>query len=300
MKFSIVTPTFNSERFLSETIESVIKQKGDFSIEYNVVDNCSNDHTASIVKQYQQAIETGEFQYQCNDIQLYFIQEPDAGMYDAICKGFSRATGDVFAWINSDDIYLEGAFDNVSKVFFQYPEVQWLKGTTSYIDENSETTSQGRCFLYAQNWIRKGVYGPVLYFIQQDSVFWRSALWESGHDEISKYSLSGDYILWREFAKCEPLYTLNVFLSCFRKVTGQKSENIQAYWAELEQNKNIDCRLMKLLKTYFRIEAKLPVPFVPFFRKLFFGKQMYQLILIGGDGLPKLYKGQINQLESYL
>ncbi|MCK4824281.1 glycosyltransferase, partial [bacterium] len=137
MKFTIITPSFNSQRFIRETVESVINQKGDFAIEYIVVDNCSTDQTRQIVEEYIDLLESGKFSLKCKSVCIEFLSGKDSSMYEAIQKGFSRATGDIYAWINSDDIYLPGAFDVFQRTFLKYSEVMWLKGITSYINENS-------------------------------------------------------------------------------------------------------------------------------------------------------------------
>ena len=119
LKFSIVTPTHNSQRFVRETIESVINQKGNFVIEYILVDNCSTDLTKEIVEEYVNLFDTGKFPIKCNNVHIEFISGRDSSMYEAIQKGFSRASGDIYAWINSDDIYLQGAFDIIQRTFFK-------------------------------------------------------------------------------------------------------------------------------------------------------------------------------------
>ena len=137
VKISIVTPSFNSARHIRETIQSVITQCGDFSIEYFVVDNCSTDGTKEIVEEYQHSLEKGRFQLGCNGVDLNFVSEEDKGMYDAVNKGFANANGDVFAWINADDIYLPGAFAMIAKVFDSYDDIHWVKGITSYITDKT-------------------------------------------------------------------------------------------------------------------------------------------------------------------
>ena len=178
MKISIVTPSFNSARYIRETIQSVLSQQGDFSVEYLIIDNCSTDETREIVEEFQRYLAGNGFPLGCNNIELIFISEPDDGMYDAINKGFEKASGDIHAWLNSDDIYLPGAFATITKVFSLYENIHWVKGITSYISENTTSIWRaGQCFLYAQSCIRKGIYGRDHYFIQQDSVFWRAHMW---------------------------------------------------------------------------------------------------------------------------
>jgi glycosyltransferase involved in cell wall biosynthesis len=152
VRFSIVTPTSNSERFLAQTIESVISQKGDFEIHYVIVDNLSTDRTAEIAARYESLLKQKEVGLHSRKVSLEFVSERDRGMYEAINRGFAQCCGDVMAWINSDDIYLPGAFAAVSRALLEQPGVAWLKGVTSYIDEKSEIHQAGMCNLYDQRW----------------------------------------------------------------------------------------------------------------------------------------------------
>lgn len=231
MRFSIVTPTNNSERFLAQTIESVISQNGDFEIHYVIVDNQSTDRTAEIAARYQSLLKLKEGT-QSGKVSLEFVSGRDRGMYEAINRGFARSSGDVMAWINSDDVYLPGAFAAVSQALLEHPGVVWLKGVTSYINETSEIPQAGMCNLYDRRWIEAGFYGPLFTFIQQDSVFWKSSLWDRVGGCDASLRLSGDYFLWREFASFEPLYSLPCYLSCFRRRAAQLSTDMEGYWRE--------------------------------------------------------------------
>lgn len=232
MRFSIVTATNNSERFLAQTIESVISQKGDFEIHYVIVDNRSTDRTAEIAARFQSLLKLREAGAQSRRVSMDFVSERDGGMYEAINRGFARSSGDVMAWINSDDIYLPGAFAAVSRAFLEHPGIAWLKGVTSYIDENSEIPRPGTCNLYDRRWIEAGYYGPLFAFIQQDSVFWKSSLWDQAGGCDASLRLSGDYFLWRAFARFEPLYSVPCYLSCFRRHAAQLSADMEGYWRE--------------------------------------------------------------------
>lgn len=292
MKFSIVTPSFNSEKYIRETLESVIRQRGDFSIEYFVLDNLSSDRTCDIVREYQQLLATGKMTVYCQDIQLHLVIRQDSGMYDAIKKGFAQARGDVYAWINSDDIYLPGAFDIVHRTLSKYPEISWLKGITSYINENSTIYAAGRCYLYRQDWIKAGLYGTAFYFIQQDSVFWRAGLWQESGGLDESLSLAGDYFLWKSFAKSTPLYSLNAYVSCFRKTPDQKSADISAYWREIDGSSILVNGLSSKAKRYLlnRIET-LPRFLRPFFYHLAFGRHEHYLVTLENVVTPRLWEG---------
>jgi glycosyltransferase involved in cell wall biosynthesis len=259
MKFSIVTPTSNSAKYLDHTISSVVSQVGNFDIEFIVVDNASTDDTSKILESYRERLDEINRQRGAGEITLKMVSQPDRGMYEAINRGFSMATGDVFAWINADDLYLPGAFEQVARVFTIMSGVRWLKGVTSYIDERGRTLSPGRCYLYAQHLLRRGLYGREAYFVQQDSVFWRADLWKAAGGLDETFRLAGDYDLWMRFAERVPLYTLNFPVSSFRRVSGQLSENLAAYRAEQERiapPRNLRDRLLRMFFNSF--EPKLP------------------------------------------
>lgn len=300
MKFSIVTPAYNSERCIQETIESVIRQKGDFSIEYIILDNHSTDCTYAIVKEYQELLAAGKIAISCHDVQVHLISEQDSGMYDAIKKGFARAHGDVFAWINSDDVYLPGAFDIIQKTLEMYPEISWLKGITSYINENSTIYAAGHCNLYRQDWIKAGLYGTALYFIQQDSVFWRADLWKKSGGMDGSLSMAGDYFLWKSFAKSVPLYSLNAYVSCFRKMPNQKSADIRAYKQEIEEFSTLDKHLSNKARRYFSYIESLPRFLRPLCYFLAFGQHKHHLVILENDTDPRLLEGGYYALKDMI
>src|SRR6185369_5500635 len=97
MKLSVITPTLNQGAFIERAIRSVLDQ-GYPDLEYLVVDGGSTDGTLDVVRRYEDRID-------------WWVSEPDKGQTDAIGKGIDRATGDVIAYINSDDYYLPGAFE---------------------------------------------------------------------------------------------------------------------------------------------------------------------------------------------
>jgi len=122
---SIITPSYNSAKFISQTIESVLSQTYN-NIEYIIIDGSSTDGTIEIIKEYQDKITN-------------FVSEPDMGIYDAMNKGIALATGDVIGILNSDDFYVDDSvIEGVVKAFQQY-KVDSVYGDLEYVaKENTD------------------------------------------------------------------------------------------------------------------------------------------------------------------
>lgn len=235
MKFTIVTPVYNGEKYLAETIESVLSQAGDFEIEYSIRDGGSQDRTVSIIRSYDEKLRNGTYPIACKGIALIWHSEKDSGMYDAINKGFAKATGTIYAYINSDDFFLPGAFSAVSKVFTTYKQIAWLKGFGLSVNESSQLPQKIPSYVYNQAWIVRGFYGTVAPFIQQETVFWRADLWRQSNGIDNTLRLAGDYYLWMQFARYAPLWSIRAYLSCFRTSPDQLSHDMKRYREEQQK-----------------------------------------------------------------
>lgn len=301
MKISIVTPSFNSVRFIRQTINSVITQCGEFSIEYIIVDNESSDGTKEVIKEFQRLLRSSEFVSGCNTVELIYISQHDSGMYDAINKGFEAATGDIYAWLNSDDIYLPGAFATIVNVFSKYTDIHWLKGITSYITGDATTIWRaGRCLLYAQSWIRDGVYGRDHYFIQQDSVFWRAHMWDRAGGIDATLKLAGDYYLWAKFAEYSPLVSVNALISCFRTVDGQLSQDLRAYTLEMKSLLPGNNTLSTRTRLFLQSERWVPRFISKYIYRLLYSHETFHLIMINAKGEIKNITGQYFDVLRYI
>lgn len=269
MKFSIITPTYNTASYLAETIESVISQAGTFDIEYIVMDGGSTDTTVEILKKYDQAIKSGAYPIHCNSLTFSWYSGNDQGMYDAINHGFTKATGDVYAWINGDDTYVPDAFQKIADAFTSFPEINWLKGITSNIESDGTLIRNGGVLIYERSLLARGVYGRQAYFVEQDSCFWRADLWKKVGGISTKYRLAGDYYLWIQFARHTPLWSLNVPVSRFRKSAGQLSQQVATYKKEQQAIMPKTGYEISRMRIFFTVRSRMGRKFERLFLALY-------------------------------
>ncbi len=119
-RVSIVTPSFNQAAFLEETIQSVLSQ--DYpNLEYIIIDGGSTDGSVEIIKKYADKL-------------AYWVSEKDTGQADAINKGLIRVTGEIVAWLNSDDIYLPGTIRAAVEALQAHPDCGLVYGDVLSVD----------------------------------------------------------------------------------------------------------------------------------------------------------------------
>lgn len=250
-KITIVTPSFNQGEFLEETIRSVLDQ-GYPNLEYIVIDGGSTDQSVEIIRKYADRL-------------TYWVSEKDSGMYDAIQKGFARSTGEIMAWINSDDRYHPKSLFVIADVFRNLPEVEWVQANPSSMDEQGRIVAN----FSSRRWSRYHFYLRDYKYIQQESTFWRRSLWEkSGGSLRTDLRYAGDFELWLRFFDFARLYILRSVVGTFRLRSGNQFslDRIDEYNAECE--KEIAIKVSKLseversnisfLKKYWSIYARLP------------------------------------------
>lgn len=124
-RISIVTPSYNQGRFIEETIRSVLLQ-GYPNLEYFIIDGGSTDESVEIIRKYEPWL-------------TYWVSERDKGQSDAINKGFSRSTGEILAWLNSDDIYLPGAFKGAATAIEAHPSASLVYAKSLMTDDRGKT-----------------------------------------------------------------------------------------------------------------------------------------------------------------
>jgi glycosyltransferase involved in cell wall biosynthesis len=178
---SIVTPSYNQARFLSDTLESVFNQTYS-NIEYIVIDGGSSDGSVALLETY-------------SDRFAYWVSEPDKGQTDAINKGFSMAKGEILAWLNSDDTYQPEAVASAVALMQQNPGYGLVYGEANFIDEHGQVIGR---FPAAQTNYERLRRGYV--HIPQQAAFWRADLWRKVGPLDDRLYFAMDYDLWLRLA----------------------------------------------------------------------------------------------------
>lgn len=205
-KISIVTPVYNQVDYIEQTILSVINQGYD-NLEYIIIDGGSTDGTLDVIKSYESKI-------------TKWISEPDTGMYNALNKGFALSTGDIMAWINSDDILLPNALYHMNRLMVDLPHVNWIQGMNGFIDLDGQLIETS----YPKSFSLLKFLNKDYKWIQQESTFWRRSLWDAAGSMINDdLKLAGDFELWFRFFQKDTLYTSSLPVGGWRKREGQLS-----------------------------------------------------------------------------
>jgi glycosyltransferase involved in cell wall biosynthesis len=183
---SIITPSYNQAPFLEATIRSVLEQ--DYPrIEYIVIDGGSADGSVKILRRY-------------SDRLAYWVSESDAGQTDAINKGFERATGEIYAWINSDDLYRPGAISSAVAYLDSHPEIGLVYGDADFIDEKGDIIGRFPSARTDYMLLRQGYV-----HIPQQATFFRSRIWKLVRPLDTSFYFAMDYDLWVRIAALTPI-----------------------------------------------------------------------------------------------
>jgi len=173
--FTIVTPSFNSEKYITNTIESVLSQTYR-NFEYFVIDGDSEDSTNKIIKSFGSDID-------------YTISEKDEGMYCALNKGFKKGKGDIFCYINSDDILLPNTLAIVAEFFYFHQNYDLVYGDMNLIDHKGHY-KYTHCY---RNFYRNEFVCHISSLIGQSSSFWRRDIFFESNQFNTKFKLASDY-----------------------------------------------------------------------------------------------------------
>ena len=186
MKFpivSIVTPSYNQENFLENTILSVLEQ--DYpNLEYIIMDGGSTDGSVDIIRKYSKYL-------------TYWQSQPDGGQVDAINAGFQKARGEIFTFLNSDDFLLLGAVDHMVELFSEYPNaVGWVGGGHSITEDGYIIHTR-----YPRNITREGLADWGENWFNQPSCFFTAEAARAVEFLNPEYALGFDFDFWLRITK---------------------------------------------------------------------------------------------------
>jgi len=203
-RITIVTPSYNQGEFLEETLRSVHMQ-GYPNLEHIVMDGGSTDNSVDVIRHYAPWL-------------AHWQSEQDDGQSNAINRGMAMATGEVCAWLNSDDVLISEALWLVGDTFASHPDCHWLAGSgrLDFIDDGRSgvmSSQQTGRHGFLEFWH----FGGGGSFVFQPSAFWRRELWHDagGLDPAMHYAM--DYDLWLRFAARTNLHTIGAVLSAAKR-----------------------------------------------------------------------------------
>lgn len=203
-RISIVTTTLNAMPYIVETTRSVL-QSGYPDLEYILIDAGSSDGTLEHIMGLQDSRVKAEV--------IKGIKP-----YEAVDLGFRKATGDVVAWLNGDDLYYPWTISCVGKLLTQFPDVQWITGLASFLDGEGMCTATGSLTSHPRRYIQNGWFNETAFgCLQQENMFWRKSLYVKSGGLNLKYEQAADFELWTRLAQHAELVSVSVPLAAFRR-----------------------------------------------------------------------------------
>lgn len=204
-KLTLVTPSFNQAKYLEACIESVLSQ--DYpALEYIIMDGGSTDGSLDIIKKYSRYL-------------TYWQSMPDGGHYPAIQAGFTKGTGEVMGWLNSDDMLYANGLRVVGAVFRDRPNVEVLTGKAYAYDANGNIK---QALFPLQSWCRYFLlsmenWKHTVRCIAQEATYWRRSIWErSGRGLDLSLKYAADFELWCRFSREAEIHNVDARIGAMR------------------------------------------------------------------------------------
>jgi glycosyltransferase involved in cell wall biosynthesis len=213
-RISIVTPSFNQGKYIEETIRSVLLQ-GYPDFEYIVIDGGSTDASADIIKKYEKWL-------------TYWVSEPDKGQTHAINKGFAKASGGIYAYINSDDLYCPGAFGTIAPIFAKNGEPHLVAGECVVL--NGDIVKR----VFEPSWPENPSYFLEKTYsstFAQPASFWSREMYQElgGFDESLHFCFDREFFLRMGLEGVIP-YLISKRIACFREHSDSKTIDQAVYF----------------------------------------------------------------------
>jgi glycosyltransferase involved in cell wall biosynthesis len=206
---SVVTPSFNQGRFIERTLYSVVSQNYP-GIEYVVQDGGSTDETVEVLRRYEGSLH-------------HWASEPDGGQADAINRGFAHTSGEIMAYLNSDDLFLPGSLAYVGRYFKEHPDVDAIYSHRTIVDEDDHRIG---------SWLLPRHDSEELTFVDfvpQETLFWRRSAWDAAGGQLDaamNFALDWDLLL-RMRESGAKMVRVPRFLGAFRAHDSQKTQTLE-------------------------------------------------------------------------
>jgi glycosyltransferase involved in cell wall biosynthesis len=209
-RISVVTPSYNQGRYLEQTILSVLNQNYP-NLEYTIMDGGSGDNSLETIRKYQKYL-------------THWESNPDSGQSAALVDGFRRSSGDILAYLNSDDVYVPGALKRVGEYFKRNDSTQFIYGDCLMIDPGNATIRR----LYPIDF-DKDIFLFDNHIIQQQAAFWRRDLYRKVGELNSELCFCMDYDLFARFMAVGTVFVrLDQVLAAFRWHPESKTSRLLA------------------------------------------------------------------------
>jgi len=248
-KISIVIPSYNKAKYIRETLSSIFSQNYP-NLEVIVQDGGSTDGTINIIKEFAK-------KYPRN---FKWVSKKDRGQIDAINKGLKKASGDIVAYINADDIYESGALLVVGEYIRKNPDTLWLAGKGKVI--NAEGREISKCVTKYKNFLlklNKYTYLLIVNYLFQPSVYLSKKAYKKSGPFRGINSVVMEYNLWLELGREKMPDIIDEYLSNFRlsmdNISATQYKNVlkKDYNIVKKYTNNLLVLLLHLLNNFGRI-----------------------------------------------
>ena len=260
---SIVTPSYNQAAFLERTLRSVLDQNYP-NLQYIVQDGGSKDASPTILQKYTSQL-------------AYWESNRDKGQSNALNMGFQRSTGEIMAYLNSDDLLLPGTLNYVANYFEQHPQIDVVYGHRVIIDEHDREIGRWIVPPHEHNQSNEADILSWADYIPQETMFWRRRIWEKAGgqiDESFQFAMDWDLILRFRAANAR-FMRLPRFLGAFRVHSTQKSSAQIADLGTREMN-----RLRERSLGWVPVESEIHPRTLPYLRKHVRYHKLYRLKIL--------------------
>jgi glycosyltransferase involved in cell wall biosynthesis len=292
---SIVTPSYNQGQFISDTIESVISQEGDFYIDYIIMDGASKDNSVDVIRTYSEKVNQCQVVYSkdgvefrgygtCKGVSYRWWSEKDGGPVEALNKGIDKVIGEYFCWMNSDDRYAsDKSILIILNEFLKNTNLDMVTADGYFIDTQGNRTGEH----YVKNFNAKECYLLDYHILQPSTMIKSKILTEV---KLKKYSCVFDFLFYNTIISRYQYLKINEFISEYRmwgsNITDSRyyKRYFETIWVSMKFVKRVDFLVISFVYRFFEIVLKPYFIKKIFFQKIFFKVQNFSYKYITGKG----------------